>query len=50
MLARAAVLSLAVALGLDLAGAGLSGSAVPAAAGVVFLLLAVIFPRWPRRR
>jgi hypothetical protein len=49
VLAAAAILALTVALALDAAGAGPCASVPPAAAGIVLLVLAVIFPNWPRR-
>ena len=42
--------TLLAALVLDLAGHGHAVSGLCTAAGLVFLVLAVIFPRWPRRR
>lgn len=49
MLAAAAAGCLAVALGLDLAGTGGVAADGLGAAGLVLLVVAVIFPRWPRR-
>ena len=49
MLAAAAAGCLAGALALDIAGTGRVAADSLGAAGLVLLVVAVIFPRWPRR-